>query len=61
MEHRLTYPHPLPHFAFDVVQKVIEWAAAILLMVAASPVLIRAGMYLLTRLYEVLIQYQYLF
>lgn len=58
MEHRIAYPRS--HHAL-VLDKVIEIAITILLMMGAFPVFKELLVYVLMRLYEIFIQHQYLF
>ncbi|HEY8920456.1 MAG TPA: hypothetical protein VIM87_28645 [Chitinophaga sp.] len=62
MQYPLYHPQPQLHpRLLAAFLQFMEWATAILLTIAAFPLLKQAGMFLLTELYEVFIQYQYLF
>ncbi|HEU4552516.1 MAG TPA: hypothetical protein VFS25_06775 [Chitinophaga sp.] len=63
MANKLSFPHHYYHMHIQiaVVTRFIEWIAALVTLITAFPLLIRLWMYLLTQLYEVFIQYQYLF
>lgn len=60
MQYQLSHPQPHPRL-LAVFLQFMEWATTVLLTIAAFPLLKQAGMFFLMKLYEVFIQYQYLF
>ena len=62
MQHTLFHRQPqLNHQLLTILEQLVEWATAILLVTAVFPLLREAAMYFLMKLYEVFIQYQYLY
>lgn len=62
MQHTLFHRQPqLSPQLLTFLEQLVEWAIAILLLTAAFPLLKEAAMYILMKLYEVFIQYQYLY
>ena len=61
MAQKLSLFHPHLHVRLIIIQRFIEWVSAIVIMIAVYPVMVQFWMYLMAQLYEVFVQYQYLF